>query len=83
MILPGTIFSFSWRERESEREREQSHINIGSDGTLARAPVWIGPRRGPLNVFLGPPFSLKLQNEVQFTGKIFVDKNATQNLINF
>jgi len=25
----------------------QSRYNIGFDGTLARAPVWIGHRRGP------------------------------------
>ena len=48
-------------------KRDQSHINIGSDGTLARAP----------ELFLGPHSVLMLQNEVQFTRKV------TQNLINF
>jgi len=32
----------------------QSRINIGSDGTLARAPVWMGIKRGPPFIFWGP-----------------------------
>jgi hypothetical protein len=26
---------------------KQSRINIGSDGTLARGPAWMGLKRGP------------------------------------
>jgi len=33
---------------------KQSRINIGSDGTLARAPVWMGFERGPPIYFLDP-----------------------------
>ena len=32
----------------------QSRINIRSDGTLARAPVWMGLERGPQFIFWGP-----------------------------
>jgi len=34
----------------------QGRINIGSDRTLARAPVWMGLERGPPIYFLGPLF---------------------------
>jgi len=36
---------------------KQSRINIGSDGTLAQAPVWIGLKRGPQFIFWGPYIS--------------------------
>jgi hypothetical protein len=32
---------------------DQSRINIGSDGTLAGAPVWMGLKRGPQFIFWG------------------------------
>jgi len=35
----------------------QSRIDIESDGTLARAPVWIGLKRGPKFIFWGPYLS--------------------------
>ena len=62
----------------------QSHINIGSDGTLARAPVWIGQRRGPLNVFLawGPHFVLSYKMKYNLREKCLMTKKVTQNLIN-
>jgi hypothetical protein len=43
---------------------KQSRINIGSDGTLARAPISMGAQRGPLIYILGPPFAVNvLKNE--------------------
>ena len=54
--------------------RGQSHINIRSDGTLARDPIQMGHRRGLVSM---------LQNEVHFTGKFLMTKKVTQYLINF
>jgi hypothetical protein len=53
----------------------QSGINIGSDRTLARAPVSMGAQRGPLIYILGPPFAVNvLLNENLCTKKFGMKK---------
>ncbi len=51
----------------------QSCINIGSDGTLARAPVWMGLKRGPPIYFLGPGPYLSKYYKTEY--KLKVQKN--------
>ena len=55
----------------------QSRINIGSDGTLARAPVWMGLERGPQFIFWGPYLSkyYKTEYKVQKNMGITLKKN--------
>ena len=62
--------------RAVKKNFEQSHINIGSDGTLARAPkfFFLGP---------GPHSVIMIQNKIQFTEKILMTKNNMQKLIIF
>jgi hypothetical protein len=43
----------------------QSRINIGSDGTLARAPLWIWLKRGPKFIFWGPHLSKHYETELK------------------
>ncbi len=43
----------------------QSRINIGSDGTLARAPLWMGLKKGPPIYFLGPYLSKYYKTELK------------------
>ncbi len=55
----------------------QSRINIGSDGTLARACVWIGLKRAPQFIFWGPYLSTyyKTDHKVQKDMGITLKKN--------
>jgi len=41
----------------------QYRINIGSDRTLAQAPVWMGLKRGPQFIFWGPYLSKYYKTE--------------------
>ncbi len=41
----------------------QSRINIGSDGTLAQAPVWMGLKKGPQFIFRVPYLSKYYKTE--------------------
>ncbi len=43
-------------QAQAQYDHTRSRINIGSDGTLARAPLWMGLKRGHPIYFLGPLF---------------------------
>ncbi len=60
-----------------DSDKTQSRINIGSDGTLARAPVWMGLKRGPQLIFWCPYLSkhYKTEFKVQKIMGITLKKN--------
>jgi hypothetical protein len=75
LLEPFSNFGFDWIcilrriEKGAAVDDFQSHLNIGSDGTLARAPLYMRPQKGAPYFFLGPPISLKLSKNLNFSNK--------------
>jgi hypothetical protein len=64
-ILDSKISEITQTLGFHEMSEYQSRINKGSDGTLARAPLWIGLKRGPQFIFWGPYLSKYYKTELK------------------
>ncbi len=77
LILENFVVAiFSIHRSWKNSKYDQSRINIGSDGTLARAPVWMRLKRGPQVIFWDP------YPKFLYPALNTIDKSLTKRIIN-